>query len=82
MATCKAYSNKPCRRETGLLVGMTNERPIGCGLLGLLHRLIFKTNKNIKHTFPANNFVESTRPHPSIGTKCKNIVSHIPFAPR
>jgi hypothetical protein len=29
MATCEAYSNKPRRRETGLLAGMTNERLIG-----------------------------------------------------
>ena len=26
MATCEAYSNKPHRRETGLLAGMMNER--------------------------------------------------------
>ncbi len=44
MATFKAYSNKPRRRETGLLAGMANERPIGSANSSWRKNLLKKTN--------------------------------------
>jgi hypothetical protein len=49
--------------------------------LGLVHRLVFKTHKNIK-TYLSRQQFRGKYQTPSTGTKYKNIVLHIPFVLR
>jgi hypothetical protein len=47
-------------------------------VLGRVHRLVFWKHKNIKTYLSCPNIPEKYST-PSTGTKCKNIVLHIPF---
>jgi hypothetical protein len=49
--------------------------------LGHVHRLVFWKHKNIK-TYISRPKIPEKYFTPSTGTKCKNIVSHVPFAPK
>jgi hypothetical protein len=49
--------------------------------LDLVHRLVFWKHKNLK-TYLSRPTIPEKYSTLSMGTKCKNIVSHIPFAPR
>jgi hypothetical protein len=51
------------------------------GFLGLFHGLVFWKHGNIK-TYLSCPKIPEKYLTPSTGIKCKNIVLHIPFAPR
>jgi hypothetical protein len=53
-----------------------------CTLKSRVHRLVFWKHKNTKTYLSCQQIIPEKYSTPSTGTKCKNIVLHIPFAPR
>ncbi len=68
------------RKRMFLCFYVSRNKPVDTLSEGV-HRLVFKKHKNMK-TYISRQKIHGKYSTPSTGTKCKNIVLHIPFVPR